>query len=63
MGEQDDSKLGWVAQRREKKRLARERSGPSPEAAHEQRNPNEKYDAEKMVKIGERVGLGGGGGG
>ena len=62
MGEQNDSKLGWVAQRREKKRLKRERSGPSPEAAREQRKPNEKYDAEKSVKIGEQM-LGGGGGG
>jgi hypothetical protein len=62
VGEQNDSKLGWVAQRREKKRLERERLGPSPEAAHEQRNPNEKYDAEKSVKIGEQM-LGGGGGG
>jgi hypothetical protein len=62
VAEKSKSKAGWVARRREEKRLKRERTGPSPEAAHEQRKPSTEYDAEKSVKIGEQM-LGGGGGG
>ena len=31
MAEQNEARLGWVERRREKKRLERERTGPSPE--------------------------------
>jgi hypothetical protein len=52
-------KLGLRQKRREQKRLKRERAGPSPEAAHEQRKVSKEYDVEKSVKIGEQMGLGG----
>ena len=61
VGQEKESKLGWVERQRHKKRLKRERSGPSLEAAHEQRKMSKEYDAEKSAKIGEQM-LGGGGG-
>jgi hypothetical protein len=62
MADEKDAKPGFLKRRRDRKRLERERTGPSPEAAHQQRNASKEYDAEKSAKIGEQM-LGGGGGG
>jgi hypothetical protein len=62
MAQQKQSRLRWVARWRDSRRLKRERTGPSAEAAHEQRKASADYDPEKSAKIGEQM-LGGGSGG
>ena len=49
---------GWLARRREQKRIKRERSGDSPEKAAERRKPQETTveDAAKRASTGGWVG-------
>ncbi|HEX6652061.1 MAG TPA: hypothetical protein VF072_04910 [Thermoleophilaceae bacterium] len=46
-----EQKEGWVERRRERKRLKRERTGPSPEKLAERHEPRAGV-VDKMLKLG-----------
>ena len=46
-----EQKEGWVERRRERKRLKRERTGPSPEKLAERNEPRAGV-VDKMLKLG-----------
>ena len=58
MAEHKESRPRWVARLRDRRRLKREGTGLSAEAAHEQRKASTEYDPEKSAKVGEQM-LGG----
>jgi hypothetical protein len=59
MGE-ENPKEGWLARRREQKRLKRERTGDSPQRTAEGRKPQDTTvkDAANRVSMGNSVGRG-----
>ena len=52
MAEQNEAKLGWAERRRERKRLKRERTGPSPEKLAERSKRDEMSPGENADKAG-----------
>jgi hypothetical protein len=56
MGEQKESKPGWIERRREKKRLKLERTGDSPEKQGERRKGGSSNVKEDSTRAGSGVG-------
>jgi hypothetical protein len=51
LAHQEEAKLGWLDSRRERKRLKRERAGPSPEKLAERHAPGETA-VDRMLRLG-----------